>query len=177
MNFCVNCGSKRATENLAPVGRLMSVEKFLCDACETSHNFKPLFVCVLTDKIVPKCRPRVTKRVTFMPPHYTLWRTLATAEINAALYYHNTTQQPIELPFDRISPVAITADFYGSLRANADIDNAIGSIMDVLAADKWALTNDNVSRVPIVSIQFHSLPKNTKKNPQTPKTIVKIYAL
>lgn len=179
MRFCVNCGCERIESDriVAPVGRLMPVETFFCSPCEIAGNYTPLFFCVLTDKVVPKARPRVTKWGTYMPKNYTEWRQVATAEIELAIYHHSTNITPLELPFDRSNPVAVVADFYGSCRVSADLDNLIGAILDVLADGEWALTDDDVLRVPILSVQYHPLPKSTKRIPQNPRTELRIYAL
>jgi Holliday junction resolvase RusA-like endonuclease len=80
------------------------------------------------------------------------------------------------LPFDKDHPISIFVDFFGSLRGNSDLDNAIGSILDVLAFKGWCLNDDNVQRVPLIMASFHRLPKSTKKNPQTIRTEVKLFS-
>lgn len=185
MSYCVNCGRRRDDESIVkgyPVAQLLPYESFLCCECHLSQakETKAIFDCILSDKVVPKSRPRVTKNATFFPPTYTRWRAAANAEITKAieLKLRAAGKDFADLlPFDKDLPVAIFVDFYGSLRGNSDLDNAIGSILDVLAFKGWGLQDDNVQRVPLIYARFHALPKSTKKNPQIIRTELKIYSL
>lgn len=179
MKFCVNCGTDRGLETAIVKGfmvaQLIPLERFLCQSCLKAHAtlYRPLFDCILSDKVVPKSRPKVARRgkisITYYPETYTNWRSAARAEIETAI------PKNLLLPFDTAAPVAIFVDFYGSLRGNSDLDNAIGSILDVLAFESWCLSDDNVQRVPLINACFHPLPKSTKKNPQTIRTELKVY--
>lgn len=185
MNYCVNCGRLRDDGSILKgclVAQLMPYESFLCCECKLtqSEETKAIFGCTLSDKVVPKSRPRVTKNATFFPATYTRWRDAAGKEITEAirLKLRAAGKVPADLlPFDKDHPVAIFVDFYGSLRGNSDLDNAIGSILDVLAFKGWCLLDDNVQRVPLIYARFHPLPKTTKKNPQVIRTELKIYSL
>lgn len=185
MNYCVNCGRKRDNERLIGgfyARQLMPFETFLCRECNISlgETTKPLFSCILTDKVVPKARPHVTKTATFFPARYTAWREAASREITEAIREKLRAEEkkPSDLlPFDKDHPVAIFVDFYGSLRGNSDSDNGFGSITDVLAFKGWCLTDDNVQHLPLIYARFHRLPKSTKKNPQVIRTELRIYSL
>lgn len=185
MTYCVNCGRLRDNTAIARgflSAQLLPYESFLCHECSLVQleETKAIFACTLSDKVVPKSRPRVTKNATFFPPTYTRWRVVANAEIVEAikLKLRGTGKYFADLlPFDKDHPVAIFVDFYGSLRGNSDLDNAIGSILDVLAFKGWGLQDDNVQRVPLMYARFHALPKSTKKNPQIIRTELKIYSL
>lgn len=185
MNYCVNCGSLRNDNSIVKgylLAQLMPYEKFLCCECSLtqSADTKALFNCTLSEKVVPKSRPRVTKNATFFPASYTKWRGTASNEITEALRIKLRMEQKRTadlLPFDKDFPIAIFVDFFGSLRANSDLDNAIGSILDVLAFKGWCLQDDNVQRVPLTYARFHPLPKSTKANPQVIRTELKIYSL
>lgn len=185
MTYCVNCGRLRDDSSILKgylVAQLMPYESFLCYECNLtqSEKTKAIFACTLSGKVVPKSRPRVTKNATFFPATYTRWRDAAGKEITEAirLKLRAGGKVPADLlPFDKDHPVAIFVDFYGSLRGNSDLDNAIGSILDVLAFEGWCLQDDNVQRVPLIYARFHALPKPTKKNPQVIRTEVKLYSL
>lgn len=185
MSYCINCGRRRDDGSILtifPLAQLLPYESFLCCECHLSQTekAKAIFACTLSDKVVPKSRPRVTKNATFFPPSYTRWRAAANAEIVKAiqLKLRATGKDYADLlPFDKDHPIAIFVDFYGSLRGNSDLDNAIGSILDVLAFKGWGLQDDNVQRVPLMYARFHTLPKSTKKNPQVIRTELKIYSL
>jgi Holliday junction resolvase RusA-like endonuclease len=185
MNYCINCGRRRDGSSILKgylVAQLMPYESFLCCECNLiqSEKTKAIFDCVLSDKVVPKSRPRVTKNATFFPPTYTRWREVASRAITEAIRLNLRAAGKVPadlLPFDKDHPIAIFVDFYGSLRGNSDLDNAIGSILDVLAFKGWCLQDDNVQRVPLIYARFHVLPKSTKKNPQAIRTELKIYSL
>jgi Holliday junction resolvase RusA-like endonuclease len=185
MNYCVNCGRLRDDSSISRgylVAQLMPYGSFLCCECHLtqSEETRAIFNCILSDKVVPKSRPRVTKNATFFPATYTRWRAVASTEITEAirLKLRAAGKVPSDLlPFDKNHPIAIFVDFYGSLRGNSDLDNAIGSILDVLAFKGWCLQDDNVQRVPLIYARFHALPKSTKKNPQVIRTELKIYSL
>lgn len=185
MSYCVNCGRLKNNTAIARgflSAQLLPYESFLCCDCHLSQSekTKAIFNCILSDKVVPKSRPRVTKNATFFPPTYTRWREAASKEITEAIRFKLRAAGKVPadlLPFDKDHPIAIFVDFYGSLRGNSDLDNAIGSILDVLAFKGWCLQDDNVQRVPLIYARFHALPKSTKKNPQIIRTELKIYSL
>jgi Holliday junction resolvase RusA-like endonuclease len=160
----------------------MPYERFLCNECNVNQSLqtKAIFDCTLSDKVVPKPRPKVTKNATFFPATYTKWRSAASSEITETIRLKLRKEKKETsdlLPFDKDHPIAIFVDFYGSLRGNSDLDNAIGSILDVLAFKGWCLQDDNVQRVPLIMARFHRLPKSTKKNPQVIRTEVNLYSL
>lgn len=185
VNYCVNCGRKNDNQAISKgyfLIQLMPYERFLCCECCLTQTVetKSLFEVILSKKVVPKSRPRVTKNATFFPATYTAWRKDAKDEIIQAIRSKLRTEGKGTadlLPFDKDLPVAIFVEFFGSLRGNADLDNAIGSILDVLAFEGWCLQDDNVQRVPLISARFHPLPKSTKKNPQVIRTELKIYSM
>lgn len=185
MSYCVNCGQSKNEIAIVKgflLTQLLPYESFFCCECKLiqSEETKAIFDCTLSDKVVPKSRPRVTKNATFFPPTYTRWREAASTEITEAIRLKLRAVGKVSadlLPFDKDHPIAIFVDFYGSLRGNSDLDNAIGSILDVLAYKRWCLQDDNVQRVPLMYARFHALPKSTKKNPQIIRTELKIYSL
>lgn len=181
MSYCINCGQLKIIKTaMYTLSQLIPLEQALCSECilAQTDTQKPVFQMILTDKVVPKSRPRVTKNATFYPARYTTWRSDATLEITQAIKIklHDESRAVKDLlPFDQDCPIALFVDFYGSLRKNADLDNGIGSILDVLAFESWCLTDDNIDRVPVISAFFHPLPKSTKKNPQRLRTEFKIF--
>lgn len=181
MSYCINCGQLQIIKTaMYTLSQLIPLEQALCSECilAQTDDQKPVIKFILTDKVVPKSRPRVTKNATFYPARYTTWRTDATLEITQAIRSKlQDESRKIDdlLPFDKNYPIAMFADFYGSLRKNSDLDNGIGSILDVLAFESWCLTDDNVDRVPVIFASFHPLPKSTKKNPQKLRTEIKIF--
>lgn len=185
MIYCVNCGKMRektSTLKAYSLAQLMPYESLLCHLCSLTQfdNTKALFECTLSDKVVPKSRPRVTKNATFYPAKYTAWRSDARTEITLAILEKFRTEGRTTedlLPFDKDNPVAMFVDFYGSLRGSSDLDNAIGSILDVLAFNGWCLSNDTLQRVPLIYARFHALPKATKKAPKIIRTEIRVYSV
>ncbi|MGL4377913.1 MAG: DUF3102 domain-containing protein, partial [Microcoleaceae cyanobacterium] len=80
----------------------------------------------LSGNVVPKARPRVTKRGTYLPKQYRGWRNQAEVEIYRQLCDLNLS---IELPIPRAN---ISLIFMGNHRKNADLDNLAGACLDAL---------------------------------------------
>lgn len=99
--------------------------------------------------VVPKARPRVTRFGTFMPPRYRNWRLQAEGEL--ILQVQRMTPVP-SLPIERAT---VRIRFQGKFRAQADLDNLAGAILDALTLQgAGILKNDNLSCVPSLSVEY-----------------------
>lgn len=78
-----------------------------------------------------KARPRITRRGTYMPDHYTAWRRAFTA---------HCLDQGVP---DVVGPFAIGVIFQTKNgRMRPDLDNAIGAVLDALQ-DAGIIANDS----------------------------------
>lgn len=93
----------------------------------------------LDGAVVPKARPRVTRRGTFLPQRYRDWKQQAIA----ALVSQKTISEPLE-------KVTISIELYGSHRG--DLDNIAGAILDALV-QSGIILDDRVSLVKALSIR------------------------
>lgn len=97
--------------------------------------------------VVPKARPRVTRKGTFMPARYQEWRNLAEREILAQVHLQGLASV---LPVERATVEILLT---GKHRLSGDADNILGSYLDALVA-VGVLKNDNLSCIPEVSLKF-----------------------
>ena len=109
----------------------------------------------LSGNVVPKARPRVTKRGTYLPKQYRGWRNQAEVEIYRQLCDLNLS---IELPIPRAN---ISLIFMGNHRKNADLDNLAGACLDALTLNgAGVILDDRVTCVPKLTVEYQP---NTKK--------------
>ena len=99
----------------------------------------------LDGAIVPKARPRVTAKRTFMPKNYADWKENAIA---AFRLQHIGSAIAV--------PVSLEVVLIGKHLRKGDGDNTIGSICDALV-QAGVLEDDNLLKVPSESLTlFHS---------------------
>lgn len=120
----------------------------------------PGIFIALDGNVVPKARPRVTRKGTFMPHRYRDWKTAAIFDFRA---------QAVELGLTTpLSGVAISIQLVGKHPRRGDLDNIAGSVLDALV-QAGVLKDDSISVVsslaislqwskepPTVSIRIHS---------------------
>ncbi len=88
---------------------------------------------------VPKKRPRVTSRGTFMPEHYTAWKELVRDE--AAVVFAELADRGT--PWDaEARAYAIGCRFFLSHSNGGDIDSLLGGVMDAL--NRFAFPDDRL---------------------------------
>ena len=93
----------------------------------------------LSGAVIPKTRPRVTRRGTFLPKRYREWKEEAIAILLSQ-----------RISFETMDKVAIAIELYGSARG--DLDNIAGAILDALVqAD--IIVDDRISIVKELSIR------------------------
>ena len=107
----------------------------------------------LNGPIVPKARPRVTKRGSHLPENYREWKDAAIADIESQ--YQG---EPLEY-------AEVTISLTGKHNRQGDADNVAGSVLDALVQAK-VLVDDNMKRVPSLTICL-----NWKKKAE-PKAVV-----
>jgi Holliday junction resolvase RusA-like endonuclease len=89
-------------------------------------------------EIVPKARPRVTRRgITYMPSKYTEWKDATICALQANM-------RPIT------SPVGITINLYGKHSRKGDLDNIAGAVLDAMVQG-GILPDDNLTWVKQLS--------------------------
>ena len=98
---------------------------------------------LLQGSIVPKARPRVTKRGAFIPKKYRQWKDGAIAEFKR--------QWGDRSPLGH--PVSVSISLRGKHYKGSDLDNLAGSILDALQ-QAGILKNDNCGHVPSLSIRL-----------------------
>jgi Holliday junction resolvase RusA-like endonuclease len=99
----------------------------------------------LSGEIVPKARPRVTSRSTYMPENYTRWKEYAIRSFE---------QQ--KQGYDDLFPIrqcSIKIIIRGAHSKRGDADNITGSIFDALVQAK-VLRNDNLTCIQEFSFKF-----------------------
>jgi Holliday junction resolvase RusA-like endonuclease len=102
---------------------------------------------ILAGEIVPKARPRVTARGTFMPHRYREWKDGAILALRCQ--YHDG-------PLAKVESIAITLE--GKHSRRSDGDNIAGSVLDALVQAS-ILANDNLLAIPKLSIELQYNPK------------------
>lgn len=108
---------------------------------------KAIYQFALTGSVVPKARPRVTRKGTFLPQRYRDWKEKAIA----SLLSQRTKYEPLE-------KVTISIELYGAARG--DLDNIAGAILDALV-QAGIIKDDRISLVKALSIR-HSSGKTKK---------------
>ncbi|AFZ11695.1 endodeoxyribonuclease RusA [Crinalium epipsammum PCC 9333] len=101
--------------------------------------------------VVPKARPRVTSKGTYLPPRYRQWRNHAEVEISRQLWEQEYSQK---LP---LTKAAVKVEVRGSHRG--DLDNILGSCLDALVS-AGVLIDDRISVVPRLEV-WHNSEGNT----------------
>ena len=100
-------------------------------------------------KPIGKARPRVTKRGTFMPKAYDLWRSMFKLHVRNQV--HSSLLHLLPLT-GRLSFSCEFSSTTGNIRP--DLDNAIGAIWDAIQVPKkggWGLIQDDRQFVLIVA--------------------------
>jgi len=106
--------------------------------------------------VVPKARPRVTSRGTYLPKQYRGWRNQAEVELYRQLCDLNLA---IELPIPRAN---ISLIFMGNHRKNADLDNLAGACLDALTLNgAGVILDDRVTCVPKLTVEYEPNAKKT----------------
>ena len=102
---------------------------------------KEIHQFALTGSVVPKARPRVTRKGTFLPQRYRNWK----EEAIASLLSQRTKYEPLE-------KVTISIELYGAARG--DLDNIAGAILDALV-QAGIIFDDRISLVKALSIRHY----------------------
>lgn len=110
---------------------------------------------ILPGNVVPKARPRVTRRGTFMPPNYRCWKLLAIGRLKA------------QYSGPQIDKASVSIVLKGKHPRRGDCDNIGGSILDALV-QAGILRGDNLMVVPSLSVRLEWCNKSE------PVTIVQI---
>lgn len=106
-------------------------------------------VFYIPGKVVPKARPRVTSKGTYLPPRYRQWRNMAEVEICRQVLDMNIKD---ELP---IKKAAISLSFCGKHRTNSDLDNMAGACLDALTLNgAGVLKDDRLSCIPQLNVEY-----------------------
>ncbi len=108
----------------------------------------------LAGQIIPKARPRVTSRGTYMPANYTSWKLAAMKDMRVQC-------RPVS------GTVAIDIQLIGKHSRRGDADNISGAILDALV-QAGIIEGDNLMIVRSLSIELNW----DKKEP--PITTIKI---
>jgi len=99
--------------------------------------------------VVPKARPRVTSKGTYLPRQYRQWRNMAEVEICRQVLDMNLSDK---LP---IKKAAISLSFCGKHRTNSDLDNMAGACLDALTLNgAGVLKDDRLSCIPKLSVEY-----------------------
>jgi Holliday junction resolvase RusA-like endonuclease len=143
----------------AKIPHLKSVELIERTIAPPVINKSPLGTEIqfwLSGNVVPKARPRVTKRGTYLPKQYRGWRNQAEVEIYRQLCDLNLS---IELPIPRAN---ISLIFMGNHRKNADLDNLAGACLDALTLNgAGVILDDRVTCVPKLIVEYEPNAKKT----------------
>lgn len=105
------------------------------------ENLSPIEI-ELSGKVVPKARPRVTRKGTFMPQRYTEWRKEAARELERQ-----------GVPAIQIERSEIEISFIGKHNGNADLDNLAGAILDLLVGEQ-IIKDDRINCVSRLSVSY-----------------------
>ncbi len=143
----------------AKIPHLKSVELIEQTIAPSVINKAPLAQEIqfwLSGNVVPKARPRVTKRGTYLPKQYRGWRNQAEVEIYRQLCDLNLS---IKLPIPRAN---ISLIFMGNHRKNADLDNLAGACLDALTLNgAGVILDDRVTCVPKLTVEYEPNAKKT----------------
>jgi Holliday junction resolvase RusA-like endonuclease len=106
-------------------------------------------VFYIPGNVVPKARPRVTSKGTYLPRQYRQWRNMAEVEIYRQILDMNLSEK---LP---IKKAAISLSFCGKHRTNSDLDNMAGACLDALTLNgAGVLKDDRLSCIPKLSVEY-----------------------
>lgn len=100
-------------------------------------------IFIINGKVVPKQRPQVSGKVARYSEGYSDWKRTAKLALQAEIA---TIPARVTQMFPLLSPVRIDIEFWGSLRGNADLDNAQGSWLDAMVQAE-ILGDDNIKNV------------------------------
>ncbi|NEP44804.1 MAG: RusA family crossover junction endodeoxyribonuclease [Okeania sp. SIO2H7] len=113
------------------------------------ENSNKTLVFYIPGNVVPKARPRVTSKGTYLPPRYRQWRNMAEVEICRQLLDMNLKEK---LP---IKKAAISLSFCGKHRTNSDLDNMAGACLDALTLNgAGVLKDDRLSCIPQLKVEY-----------------------
>lgn len=113
-------------------------------------------VLYIPGNVVPKARPRVTAKGTYLPPRYRQWRNMAEVEIYRQI---SETNMPVDLP---IKKATISIRFCGQHRTNSDLDNMAGACLDALTLNgAGVLKDDRISCIPKLTVEYIANSKET----------------
>jgi Holliday junction resolvase RusA-like endonuclease len=116
---------------------------------------------------MPKARPRVTIKGTFMPPEYAEWRkdfgTLLKSALNKAKGEHKFIG-PVEV-YLSFYPHGVRIQVMDSMtvrrkHVRGDIDNLVGGVMEVLE-DIKVVTNDSMIHRVVATVAEHEADERT----------------
>jgi len=143
----------------AKIPHLKSVELIERTIAPSVINKSPLYPEIqfwISGNVVPKARPRVTRRGTYLPKQYRGWRNQAEVEIYRQLCDLNLS---IKLPIPRAN---ISLIFMGNHRKNADLDNLAGACLDALTLNgAGVILDDRVTCVPKLIVEYEPNAKKT----------------
>lgn len=106
-------------------------------------------VFYIPGNVVPKARPRVTSKGTYLPQRYRKWRNMAEVELCRQVLDMNLKEQ---LP---IAKAAISLSFCGKHRTNSDLDNMAGACLDALTLNgAGVLKDDRLSCIPQLNVEY-----------------------
>ncbi len=114
-----------------------------------NQNKSNSIVFYVPGNVVPKARPRVTSKGTYLPRQYRQWRNMAEVEICRQVLDMNLTEK---LP---IKKAAISLSFCGKHRTNSDLDNMAGACLDALTLNgAGVLKDDRLSCIPKLTVEY-----------------------
>jgi Holliday junction resolvase RusA-like endonuclease len=108
---------------------------------------KSILKLTLHGDIVPKLRPRVTSRGTYMPDHYTDWK-------RRAIDYWGMQKKDYAIDI----PVHVDILMVGKHSRGKDLDNTAGAILDALVEGNF-LKKDNMMVVAKLAISLEYTKK------------------
>lgn len=136
-------------ENKAQKSVSKNSKKTKNETQETVSQNSENLVFYIPGKVVPKARPRVTSKGTYLPQRYRQWRNMAEVEICRQVLDMNLKD---ELP---IKKAAIYLSFCGKHRTNSDLDNMAGACLDALTLNgAGVLKDDRLSCIPKLNVEY-----------------------
>ena len=155
----INQSPEKKPELEVKIPHLKSVELIDITIASPVINQSPLSQEIqfwIPGNVVPKARPRVTSRGTYLPKQYRGWRNQAEVEIYRQVCDLNLA---IELPIPRAN---ISLIFMGNHRKNADLDNLAGACLDALTLNgAGVILDDRVTCVPKLTVEYEPNAKKT----------------
>lgn len=125
---------------------------------KTISNQKISFTLVLTEKVKPKARPRLSSTNVHMPPDYVDWQSSAIYELLSGKDVVQKINPDYQFPID--SPITVSVALLGSHQG--DVDNLLGGILDVMVKAE-VIKNDCQSILKGASVAAFSIPKELIK--------------